>query len=106
MMQSTSSLLSLAIWCPIAFGFFILAFGRDSNRGLVRGVSLIGALASFLVTLPLIKNFDNAAHGLQFVEKYTWIEKFNVFYALGIDGISLWFVPLTAFITIIVVIAA
>lgn len=106
MMQSTSSLLSLAIWCPIAFGFFILAFGRDSNRGLVRGVSLIGALASFLVTLPLIKNFDNAAHGLQFVEKYTWIEKFNVFYALGVDGISLWFVPLTAFITIIVVIAA
>jgi NADH-quinone oxidoreductase subunit M len=106
MMQSTSSLLSLAIWCPIAFGFFILAFGRDSNRGLVRGVSLIGALASFLVTLPLIKNFDNAAHGLQFVEKYTWIEKFNVFYALGVDGISLWFVPLTAFITVIVVIAA
>lgn len=105
-MQSTSSLLSLAIWCPIAFGFFILAFGRDSNRGLVRGVSLIGALASFLVTLPLIKNFDNAAHGLQFVEKYTWIEKFNVFYALGVDGISLWFVPLTAFITVIVVIAA
>jgi NADH-quinone oxidoreductase subunit M len=43
---------------------------------------------------------------LQFVEKYTWIEKFNVFYALGVDGISLWFVPLTAFITIIVVIAA
>jgi NADH-quinone oxidoreductase subunit M len=63
-------------------------------------------VASFLVTLPLIKNFDNAAHGLQFVEKYTWIEKFNVFYALGVDGISLWFVPLTAFITIIVVIAA
>ncbi|WP_428719251.1 NADH-quinone oxidoreductase subunit M [Undibacterium curvum] len=106
MMQSTSSLLSLAIWCPIAFGIFVLAFGRDSNPGLVRGLSLIGSLASFLVTLPLIKNFDNAAHGMQFVEKFSWIEKFNVFYALGIDGISLWLVPLTAFITVIVVIAA
>ncbi|MFZ6690304.1 NADH-quinone oxidoreductase subunit M [Undibacterium sp. SXout20W] len=106
MMQSTSSLLSLAIWCPIAFGLFVLAFGRDNNPGLVRGVSLIGSLASFLVTLPLITHFDNNAHGMQFVEKFTWIEKFNVFYSLGIDGISLWLIPLTAFITVIVVIAA
>jgi len=106
MMQSTSSLLSLAIWCPIAFGLFVLAFGRDNNLGLVRGVSLIGSLASFLVTLPLITHFDNNAHGMQFVEKFAWIEKFNVFYSLGIDGISLWLIPLTAFITVIVVIAA
>lgn len=105
-MQSTSILLSLAIWCPIAFGIFVLAIGRDSNPGLVRGVSLIGAIASFLVTLPLIQKFDNAAHGLQFVESHAWIERFNVFYALGIDGISFWMVPLTAFITVIVVIAA
>ena len=106
MMQSTSSLLSLAIWCPIAFGLFVLAFGRDDNPGLVRGVSLIGSLASFLITLPLISHFDNTAHGMQFVEKFSWIEKFNVFYSLGIDGISLWLIPLTAFITVIVVIAA
>jgi len=105
-MQSTSSLLSLAIWCPIVFGIFVLAFGRDENPGLVRGVSLIGALISFLVTIPLILHFDNAAHGMQFVEKFSWIEKFNVFYALGIDGISLWLIPLTAFITVIVVISA
>jgi len=105
-MQSTSSLLSLAIWCPIAFGLFVLAFGRDENPGLVRGVSLIGSLASFFVTIPLITHFDNNAHGMQFVEKFSWIEKFNVFYSLGIDGISLWLVPLTAFITVIVVIAA
>ncbi len=105
-MQSTSILLSLAIWCPIAFGIFVLAIGRDSNPGLVRGVSLIGSLASFLVTVPLIQKFDNLAHGMQFVEKHAWIERFNVFYALGIDGISFWMIPLTAFITVIVVIAA
>jgi NADH-quinone oxidoreductase subunit M len=106
MMQSTSSLLSLAIWCPIAFGIFVLAFGRDQNPGLVRSVSLIGAIASFLVTIPLVMRFDNAAHGMQFVEKNVWIERFHAFYALGVDGISLWLIPLTAFITVIVVIAA
>jgi NADH-quinone oxidoreductase subunit M len=106
MMQSTFPLLSLAIWLPIAFGVFVLAFGRDSNPGLVRGVSLLGSIASFLVTLPIVQGFDNAAHGMQFVEKASWIERFNIYYFLGIDGISLWFVPLTAFITIIVVISA
>jgi NADH-quinone oxidoreductase subunit M len=106
MMQSTLPLLSLAIWCPIAFGLFVLAFGRDENPALVRSVSLIGSLISFLVTLPLIRQFDNAAHGVQFTEKAAWIERFNIHYFLGIDGISIWFVLLTAFITVIVVISA
>jgi NADH-quinone oxidoreductase subunit M len=105
MMQSTFPLLSLAIWCPIVFGLFVLAFGRDDNPGLVRGVSLLGSIISFLVTLPLLRQFDNSAHGMQFVEKANWIERFNVHYYLGVDGISLWFVLLTAFITVIVVIA-
>ena len=110
MMQPTFSasfsLLSLAIWCPIAFGVLILALGRDSNPGLVRIASLIASIVSFAVTLPLIQRFDNAAHGMQFVEKMPWIERFNIQYFLGIDGISVWFVILTAFITIFVVIAA
>jgi NADH-quinone oxidoreductase subunit M len=105
MMQSTFPLLSLAIWCPIAFGLFVLAFGRDENPVLARAVSLVGSIISFLVTLPLIQQFDKAAHGMQFVEKAAWIERFNVNYFLGIDGISVWFILLTAFITVIVVIA-
>jgi NADH-quinone oxidoreductase subunit M len=105
-MQSTLPYLSLAIWLPILFGAFVLAFGRDDNPGLVRGASLIGSLISFLVTLPLVQKFDNAAHGMQFVEKAEWVPRFNIFYHLGIDGLSLWFIPLTAFITVIVVIAA
>jgi NADH-quinone oxidoreductase subunit M len=109
MMQSISTLppyLSLAIWVPIIFGLLVLALGRDSNKGLVRIGSLIGALVSFAVTIPLITNFDNAAHGMQFVEKSPWIQTFNILYSLGIDGLSLWFIPLTAFITVIVVISA
>jgi NADH-quinone oxidoreductase subunit M len=105
MMQSTFPLLSLAIWSPIAFGLLVLALGRNDNSGLIRAISLVGSIISFLVTLPLIRRFDHAAHGMQFIEKMSWIERFNVNYSLGVDGISIWFVLLTAFITIIVVIA-
>lgn len=99
-------LLSLAIWLPIACGALLLALGRDSNAGAVRWMALVGALASFLVTLPLIGGFDTSTAAMQFGESLPWIERFNVRYALGVDGLSMWFVPLTAFITVIVVIAA
>ena len=99
-------LLSLAIWLPIACGVLLLALGRDSNAGAVRWMALVGAFASFLVTLPLIGGFDTSTAAMQFGESLPWIERFNVRYALGVDGLSLWFVPLTAFITVIVVISA
>lgn len=105
MMQSSFPLLSLAIWCPIAFGVLVLVFCRNDNPGLARRMSLIGSIVSFAVTLPLISNFSNTAHGMQFVEKHAWIERLNIFYQLGIDGLSLWFIPLTALITVLVVIA-
>ncbi len=104
--MTTLPYLSLAIWLPVVFGALILFIGRDDKPGMTRWLSLAGAIASFLVTIPLIQNFDNAAHGMQFVESAPWIGQFNIFYALAVDGLSLWFVPLTAFITVIVVISA
>ncbi|MCX7241306.1 MAG: NADH-quinone oxidoreductase subunit M [Burkholderiales bacterium] len=98
-------LLSLAIWMPIAFGLVLLALGRDDQARTVRWVALIGALASFLVTLPLYAQFNASTAAMQFVEKSAWIERFNVNYHLGVDGISLWFVLLTAFINVVVIIA-
>ena len=98
-------LLSLAIWTPIAFGVILLAFGRDDQAKTVRWIALVGALVSFLVTLPLYGQFDTTTASMQFVEKTSWIERFNVNYHLGVDGISFWFVLLTAFINVIVVIA-
>ena len=97
--------LTLAIFTPIVFGLLVLAVGRDDRLGLTRGLSLFGAIASFLVTLPLYTGFDNTTADMQFVERVSWIDSFNVFYHVGIDGISLWFVLLTAFVTIIVVAA-
>ena len=99
-------LLSFAIWTPIAFGIFLLAFGRDEQARVVRWFALVGSIVSFLVTLPLYGGFKLGTAAMQFTEKAPWIERFNVNYALGVDGISLWFVLLTAFITVVVVISA
>ncbi|HZF80733.1 MAG TPA: NADH-quinone oxidoreductase subunit M [Rubrivivax sp.] len=99
-------LLSISIWLPVAFGALLLAIGRDQNAGTVRALALVGAVVSFAVTIPLITGFQSGTAAMQFVEKLSWIERFNVMYHLGVDGLSLWFVPLTAFITVIVVISA
>lgn len=99
-------LLSLAIWMPVFFGVVLLAMGRDDQAKVVRWVALLGAVVSLLVTIPLYTGFATDTASMQFVEKFVWIERFSIFYHLGVDGISLWFIPLTAFITVIVVISA
>jgi len=104
-MQTMSNILSLAIWIPVAFGVLLLAVGRQENPTAARWIALIGAILGFAVTIPLMTQFDTTTAAMQFVEHGAWIERFNVFYHLGVDGISMWFVPLTAFITIIVVLA-
>jgi len=99
-------LLSLAIWTPIFFGVVLLAVGRDDQARSVRWIALIGAVVSFLVTLPLYEGFKLGTSVMQFVEKGSWIARFNVNYHIGVDGISLWFVLLTAFINVVVIIAS
>ena len=97
--------LSAAIWIPILVGGFLLAVGNDRSRGVVRGVALAGALLGLLPTLSIVAGFDGSTADFQFTEKMPWIERFGAHYHLGVDGLSMWFVPLTAFITVIVVIA-
>ena len=98
-------LLSLAIWTPIFFGVVLLAIGRDEHANAVRWLALVGALLGLAVTVPLYTGFEVGSAAMQFVEKAPWIERFNVHYHLGVDGISLWLILLTAFITVVVVIA-
>lgn len=98
-------ILSTAIWLPIVFGLLTLLVGSDKNPAAARWVALIGSLLGLAVTIPLITGFDSSTAALQFVEQTTWIERFNISYHLGVDGISMWFVVLTALITVIVVIA-
>ena len=104
-MQTATPWLSMAIWIPIVFGVALLAAGRDRNADVIRTVALVGSLVGLLVTLPLYASFDAAQAGLQFVEKAPWIERFGANYHLGVDGLSVWFVLLTAFMTVVVVLA-
>jgi len=99
-------LLSAAIWIPIIAGIVVLVAGSDRNPDFVRKASLVGAVLGFLPTVALIAGFDGSTSDMQFVEKASWISALDVNYYLGVDGLSVWFVPLTALITIIVVVAA
>ncbi len=99
-------LLSLAIWVPIIVGGLLLAFGRDDRANVTRWVALAGSVVGFIVTIPLYTRFQLGTSAMQFVEKHSWIQRFNINYHVGVDGLSLWMVLLTAFITVIVVISA
>ena len=98
--------LSLATWLPIFGGIAVLATGSDRNADYARQLSLVVAVLTFLVTLPLYTGFNSATHAMQFVEDYAWIEAFSIRYRLGIDGISLLLILLTSFTTVLVVISA
>ena len=100
-----NNLLSLAIWLPILSGVLVLATGSDEKAPLARILALIGAVASFVVTLPLFTQFNHADAGFQFTELHAWIPALNLNYALGVDGISVLFIILNAFITLMVVLA-
>ena len=97
--------LSLAIWTPIAFGILLLLIGNERNAATVRWVALIGSLAGLLAIVPMMSSFVSGEAAFQLVERSVWIERYNMFYLLGVDGISFWLVVLTAFINVVVVIA-
>src|SRR5690606_22365511 len=105
MASSTFPWLTLAIFVPIIAGLIVLLLGRDDRPGFTRMLALVGSVAGFLVTLPLYIGFNPNTADMQFVEKASWIDTFAVNSLLGIYGISVWFVLLTAFITITVVLA-
>ena len=100
-----NNLLSLAIWLPILAGIMVLATGSDDKAPLARIVAWVGGLTSFLVTLPLFTHFDRFNSGYQFTEWHEWIPILNLHYALGVDGISVLFIILNSFITLMVIMA-
>ena len=97
--------ISVAIWLPIIFGILVLATGDDKNASLALLLALVGSLLGFAVTLPLYTGFNTTTSAMQFVELHDWIARFNIHYHLGVDGISMLFVLLNSFFTVIVVIA-
>ncbi|RLL54085.1 NADH-quinone oxidoreductase subunit M [Mariprofundus sp. EBB-1] len=97
-------ILSLSIFLPTLGALIIWLFVRGDNA--VRWASLIVAVATFLVTLPLVLQFDSTTSHMQFEEFHHWIPAFNVNYQLGVDGISMPFIVLTSLLTVICIISA
>jgi NADH-quinone oxidoreductase subunit M len=95
--------LSLAIWVPIVAGMLVLALNRDRDAPAARWLALVGSLAGFAVTIPLYLHFTLGTAEMQFVETIDWIPRFNVNYLLGVDGISVLFILLNSFITVLAV---
>jgi NADH-quinone oxidoreductase subunit M len=97
-------ILSIIIWLPIFGGIAVLALGSERAQ-LGKQIALGVSIVTFALSIPLWTGFDSSSAAMQFVEKVSWIERFNAFYALGVDGISMPLVLLTTFLTPIVVIA-
>ena len=100
-----SHLLSILIWLPILGGILVLATGGDQNAAMARKIGFGFAVATFLLSLSLYRNFDLTTADMQFVEKMSWINVFDIQYFLGVDGISVPLILLTTFLTVIVVVA-
>ena len=96
--------LSFSIWVPIVSGLIVLVAG-DRNRREARAIALLGAIIGFAVTVPLVTGFQVGTSAMQFVELSPWIPRFHVNYHLGVDGISVLFILLNSFVTVLVVIA-
>ncbi len=95
--------LTLSVFVPIVAGFAVLVVRDDRDAALARWIALAGALAGFAVTIPLYLNFDTASSAMQFVELYEWVPRFDIHYHLGVDGLSVLFVLLNSFVTVLVV---
>ncbi|MGF7130339.1 NADH-quinone oxidoreductase subunit M [Paraburkholderia sp. EB58] len=97
-------LLSLLIWVPIVAGIIVLRAGSGSP-GRARWLALIGAIAGLLPVIPLVAGFQNGVPAMQFVENVKWLPSFDIAWHLGVDGISLWLIVLTALTTVVIVVA-
>jgi len=103
--MSDLPLLSLVIWTPIIGALLVLACSAEDKAPLARMIALVVSLVTFVLSLFLYTGFDLTTHEMQFVERTAWIPAFNIFYHLGVDGISMPLIILTTFSTVLVVAA-
>ena len=99
-------LLSLVVWLPIMGGMVILLAGDQGDASGTKRLALMFALATFALSIGLYTGFDVTTPAMQFVERYTWIQTYNIYYHLGVDGISMPLILLTTFTTVLVVISS
>src|ERR1700686_956300 len=93
--------LSTLIWLPIAAAF-VLAFFPRSAANTIKALGLFVSLATFIISLTMLQQFQEGIAAFQLVESTAWIPQWGIRYALGVAGISLWLVLLTTLLTPVV----
>jgi len=99
-------ILSLLIFLPILGGIALLGVSNKKDVNSVKVMALMISLLELFLTMPLLFAFDKTTHAMQFVERHDWIKLFNIEYYLGVDGISILFIPLSALITILCILVS
>lgn len=100
-------LLNLLIWLPVVGGIVVLAIGfQDQRKHLTRWVSLVFALLTLALCVPLYMQFNPAQWHMQFVENLPWIPSLNIRYSLGVDGISVLFIMLSCFTNLVIILSS
>jgi NADH-quinone oxidoreductase subunit M len=99
----STNILSVLIFLPLAAALLIVFMKNDEC---MRWVAFLAMVLDLIIVLPLLCGFDTTTYEMQFVERYSWISTFNIEYYIGLDGISVLFVFLTAIIGIICVLAS
>jgi NADH-quinone oxidoreductase subunit M len=98
--MSNMPLISVITFLPL-LGAFVVAFVNPKKLRLIKSVTLAIALVDFALCVPLLVGFDVSSAGMQFTEKHAWIDSIGSSYHVGIDGISLFLVILTSFLTVL-----
>ena len=98
-------ILSVITYLPLvgAVAILFVPKGRDEA---VRRLALVASLASFAVSLWLLFRFDASTPAMQFEEIVSWIPSLGVTYRFGLDGISLWLLMLTTFLSPIAILCS
>src|SRR5947209_4629325 len=99
------NLLSIILWLPIAAAVICLLVPRSSANA-AKAIGLFASLATFVLSLGIVQQFQEGVAGFQLVEAHAWIPQWGISYALGVDGISLWLVLLTTLLTPVVFLAS
>ena len=98
-------ILDLMIWAPIISGLIILMIGKNYGS-LSYSLSIFSSSLVFVISLYALSMYDSSQTGIQFELITSWIERFDINYHLGVDGISFPLILLTTFITPIVLLTS
>jgi len=103
-MFASLPILSTLIWLPIIGGLLVLVL-KNISVDATKWLSLVISIIAFVVSVVLANEFDSSRYQMQFYENTSWIPAFDIYYSLGVDGISVPLIILTTIISVLVIVA-